>query len=181
MHESSLRIRSVGAIRLRAEGVERRQRALGRHLEEGAAGRAIQISVRALHQSSGGSLAVGAARLGAEAVQRGECSAWSDSVNFAETVPAPLVSGSVEIAVSRLDQNSIWVLAIAAVQVLTEAIERGQRTRGVDLEDRARIVDAAVDCRAIEISVGPLDQRSEPRICAVGAIKAGQTGKGLCR
>src|SRR5207247_185696 len=74
---------------------------------------------------------------------------------------------AIEAAVARLDQSRHRHRAVARV----EAVERRQRARRIDLEDRAVIRRAASRCRAVEAAVARLDQGRQ-RTVAVALVEA---------
>jgi hypothetical protein len=93
----------------------------------------VEKPVQRLHQSSERPAAVGVI----EAVQGGQRAAWGDLEDRATAVVTPIVPAiqgcSVEVSVPRLHQRGLGPGAVRAVEV----VQRGQRARGGDFEDRA--------------------------------------------
>src|SRR5579862_3910584 len=71
--------------------------------------------------------------------------------------PTTKFGRAVEVPISRLKQTCVGKVAVWAV-VETKAVERGEHSRSRYLKNRTRS-KALHGCRAIEVSVGGLNQR----------------------
>ena len=67
-------------------------------------------------------------------------------------------------------QSSPGSLAVGAVGLRAEAVERGQRAGGSDLEDRARSIRSAEKSCAVEATIGSLDEAGDG-LAAVSAVR----------
>src|SRR5262249_44490524 len=129
--------------------------------------------------------AVGAIALRAEAVESGVRAAGSDLEDHTKIVGAAAGGGAVEVAVGTQRQPGVGSRAVGTAGVRTEAVKRRPRAGGRNLENRAAVAGPAEVGRAVEISVGALDERAEQRLAAVGAprlrAEAVQAGENLRR
>ena len=119
--------------------------------------RSIQVSVRALDQTSVGEYAVGTGKLVQRRKRRPIGADPEDRAasEFTAAGNAPMVGRPVEIPVRALDEVRVGPRAIAP----DEAVQRRKRGAiGVELEDRPPVARASLLRRSIELPVRALDQ-----------------------
>lgn len=140
---------AVGAVALRAKGVDRGQRPAGGDFEDrptavvgtvigpAPASDPVKIAVGSQHQAAGVP-AVSAVGLRAKAVERSQCAAGSDFEDRAGIIGSASARGGgpVKGAVRRLHQGAVRISTVSAgVGVLrTKAVERSLRPVGVILK-----------------------------------------------
>src|SRR5262249_9605650 len=154
------------------------QRSTRRDLEDAAlivasAGvrRAVKVSVAPQDQRAVGSRTVRAARLRAEAIQRGTCAVRGDLVDRAQVVRASAGSRAVAVAVAALRQSGVRRRAVRAAALCAEVVQRSADAGGRYLEHGPTVGAAAEVSRAIEIPVAALPQRPVERFAAVAATR----------
>ena len=121
-------------MRARGEGMQRRDRPGRSHLENRAAvvgpagsARAVEVSVRPLHEAAREHRAVGAV----ERVQSGEAAACGiDLVDASLVVAAAALRRSVEETIGGLNERRV-----GKGRAVYEGVQERKRSRGVDLED----------------------------------------------
>src|SRR5580698_2475738 len=144
LHQSGLRVASVGAIRLRAKAVKSSQLAAWSEFENRAivagpslGGGAVEVPIVALYQPRLRFRAVGAVRLGTKSVQRGHLATGSNFEGHAGAVNRTSnVSRAVKIPVRALHQAVIGIGAVRAIS-LAKSVKRRQYACGCDLVNRA--------------------------------------------
>ena len=114
-------------------------------------------------------------------MQCGQRTCWGDFEGRAIAVRSARVSCPVEVPVGSLNQP--YPQRVFAVSVV-EAVQRGQRARWGDFEDRATAISTggrpAISGCPLEVPVGALDQPCR-RVFAVSSVEDVQRGEGLCR
>ena len=164
------RVRSIRAIRLAAEAVKGRQSAQRSDVKDrtvtGSAAvqrRPIKISVQTLHQGAVRELAVSAIGFAAEAIHRRQCSTRIDFENGAVILGSAIQRRPVKIPIGTLHKGAVGAHAIAAIGLITEAVQCGERAVRSNFEHRSLVVHylprSPTECRAVEIAVGALNQR----------------------
>src|SRR6202035_4513035 len=101
---------------------------------------------------------VGAVRLGAKAVQGGQLAGGGDFKDCALLMAPACRRRAVEVSVAGLDYRCVRVGPVRALLLRTEAVQRGQRACGGDLEDGALSVRSAVVGGSVEFPIGRLHQ-----------------------
>src|SRR5260370_7880880 len=201
LHERRIEQRSVGAAGLvGAEFIVERQTAVWRHSERCAAaihirnlrtergttleGRAVNITVRALHQPRRWQSAVRAIRRrpqSAKSYKSRKFAARGQSKNRAKIITGALFYCPVEIPILTLYQASERVESTSTSALCAKTVQRCQLPMGCDLEDRPATAAAthgtgsSEESSSVEISIPGLHQ---PRVGlpAIGAVRQGAEG-----
>jgi len=189
LHQPGERGPAIGAVGLRAEVVDRRQRAgesqpEDRPIKVGTAllSRAVKVSISTLHERLVGRRSVRALLLGTKCVDGSEATVGSDFEARAASIRAHVADdaadlrGAVEISIGSVEQRTERDLAVRAIFQRAKAIKRRKCAGGGKFKDcPATVLQGAVRTRStlagcpIEAAVGRLHETSSGSR-AVGAV-----------
>ena len=116
-------------------------------------GCAVKVAVGGLNYCCIWRGAIGAIRLGAKTIKGAQCTL---SVDFEDCAAVSSAAGGgcpIQFPVGRLNQATIWKVAVRAVRQRAEAVDRCQCAARSDFENGSIAIDAAAKGCPIEVTI----------------------------